>query len=113
MSSATRGLYLPPAVLSLADLSWPAKLVLAEILDLHNSNARVQETDQHFISRLPGVAPRTVQAAIKELVEAGYVVRETNQRADPKRVLTPVLGELGIAGYGRPMRGKNDTSFLL
>jgi len=112
MNANSRGLYLSAAVLNLVDLSWPARLVLAEILHLYEANGQVQETDQHFVSKLPGIAPRTTQGAIRELAEAGYIVRDTNQRSDPKRVLTPVLGELGFEGYNRPMRGKSTAPIL-
>ncbi len=79
-----------PAVLNLAGLSWPARLVLSEILDLYKVNGQVWANDQHFVNRLPGISLRTVQGAIKELVDAGTLVRETNQRAQHKRILTPV-----------------------
>jgi hypothetical protein len=90
MSSNTRGIYMPPAVLNLVDLSWPARLVLAEILDLYKVNGQVWANDQHFVNRLPGTSLRTVQGAIKELVDAGALVRETNQKAQHKRLLTPI-----------------------
>jgi len=67
MNSNTRGIYMPPAVLNLAGLSWPARLVLAEILDLYKVNGQVWANDQHFVNRLPGLAKRTVGGAIKEL----------------------------------------------
>ncbi|MGI4735076.1 MAG: hypothetical protein ACRYG7_07850 [Janthinobacterium lividum] len=70
-------------------LSLPARMVLAEILNLHKKNQRVWANDQHFSNRLPGVALRTVGGAIKELVDAGFIVRVTKQNADPKRTLTP------------------------
>lgn len=89
MNRNIRGLYLPPAVLNLPALSWPARLVLAEILDLYKVNGQVWANDQHFVNRLPGTSLRTVQGAIKELVDAGILLRETNQKAQHKRLLTP------------------------
>ncbi|MGI4735561.1 MAG: hypothetical protein ACRYG7_10320 [Janthinobacterium lividum] len=76
-------------MLNLAALSWPARLVLAEILELHKVNGQVWANDQHFVNRLPGLAKRTVGGAIKELADGGYVVRDTNQSAQHKRILTP------------------------
>jgi hypothetical protein len=89
MSSTTRMLCLPPAVLNLAQLSWPARLVLAEILDLHKVSGSVWANDQYFVNRLPGLAKRTIGGAIKELADGGYLVRYTNQSAQHKRILTP------------------------
>jgi len=86
---STHGLYIPSAVLAQGALSLPARMVLAEILNLHKQNQRVWANDQHFTNRLPGVALRTVGGAIKELVDAGFIVRVTKQNADPKRTLTP------------------------
>jgi hypothetical protein len=89
MNSNSRGLYLPPAVLNLPALSWPARLLLAEVLDLYKVNGQVWANDQHFVNRLPGTSLRTVQSAIKELVDAGALIRVTNQKAQHKRLLTP------------------------
>lgn len=91
--STARGLYLPPAVLSLANLSWPARLVLAEILDLHKVNGQVWANDQHFVKRLPGTSMRAVQRAIQELDTAGHITRITNQAAYHKRILTPTISD--------------------
>jgi len=91
MSSNTRGLYMLPAVLNLSALSWPARLVLSEILELYKVNGQVWANDQHFAGRLPGTSMRAVQRAIQELEAAGYVHRETNQAAQHKRILTPLL----------------------
>ena len=85
-----QALTMPPAVLALAARSWPARLILAEILALQKAEGTVHATDRHFIERLPGLPQRTVQAAIKELVDAGLITRETDQSAYHKRTLTPV-----------------------
>jgi hypothetical protein len=100
MSSATRGLYLPPAVLSLAGLSWPARLVLAEILDLYKVNGQEWANDQYFANRLPGTSMRAVQRAIQELEAAGHIHRETKQSAQHKRILTPLI-QLAFANLAR------------
>jgi DNA-binding transcriptional ArsR family regulator len=84
-----QALVIPPAVLGLAALSWPARLVLAEILALQQAEGTVHASDCHFTHRLPGLRLRTVQAAVKELADAGLITRETNQRAHHKRILTP------------------------
>jgi flagellar hook protein FlgE len=90
MKMSKRALHIPPDVLALAQLSWPARLILAEILDLYQVTGQVWANDQHFVTRLPGTSLRTVQSAIKELVDAGRLVRETNQKAQHKRLLTPI-----------------------
>jgi hypothetical protein len=97
MSNKPRDLHMPAAVLVLAHLSWSARHVLTEIIDLYKVNGMVFASDEHFVNRLPGTSLRTIQGAIKELVEEGYVTRETNQRAQHKRILTPTSKQDGIS----------------
>ncbi|MGI4884259.1 MAG: hypothetical protein ACRYFR_04800 [Janthinobacterium lividum] len=91
VASANRALVIPADVLAAPGLSWPARLVLAEILDLHKVSGSVWANDQHFVNRLPGIQKRTVGGALKELEAAGWLHRETNQSAFHKRVLTPLV----------------------
>ncbi|AWM31335.1 hypothetical protein [Hymenobacter nivis] len=91
VTSTNRALVIPADVLAAPGLSWPARLVLSEILDLHKVSGSVWANDQHFVNRLPGIQKRSVGGALKELEEAGWLHRETNQSAFHKRVLTPLV----------------------
>lgn len=86
---STHGLFIPPAVLGQKDLSLSALLVLSEILNLHKVNRQVWAPDQYFSARIPAIKPRTVQSAMIELEQEGFITRVTNQRAVHKRIITP------------------------
>jgi hypothetical protein len=98
VSAASRALTILPAVLDL-DISWNARLVLSEVLDLHKVNGKVWANDEHFTDRCR-VAKRTIGAALKELEDAGLLHRNTNQSAALKRILTPLIYPNGTP---RPM----------
>lgn len=106
VSSNTRALTIPAAVLDL-DLTWSARLVLSEVLDLHRVNGNVFALDDHFADRCR-VKKRTVGGAIKELEDAGFLQRETNQSARHKRILTPLID---ADGKPRPL-AKSATGLL-
>lgn len=89
VSAPTRALTILPGVLGL-DISWNARLVLSEVLDLHKVNGKVWANDEHFTDRCR-IAKRTVGAALKELDDAGLLHRQTNQSAALKRILTPLI----------------------
>lgn len=88
-----RALHIPAAVLAL-DITWSARLVLAEVMDLHQVNGNVFALDDHFVERCR-IKKRTVGGAIKELEDAGLLHRDTNQSARHKRILTPLIGADG------------------
>lgn len=91
-AAAARFLIIPREVMELpAAISWPARLVLSEIINLYKPNASVWVGDEYFVDRLKGLSKRTVQVALTDLVSAGLVLRDTNQNRNPKRYLTPTL----------------------
>lgn len=92
MSSA-RGLFISAAVLALPKLTLTARLVLAEILNLHKVTGNVFARDSHFADRL-NVSVRTIGNAIAELETQGYLTRPYDPAARQKRTL--VLAEKSL-----------------
>lgn len=93
-----RALHIPAAVLALK-ITWSARLVLSEVLDLYQVNGNVFAHDNHFIERCR-IEKCTVGKALAELEDAGLLDRDTNQSARHKRILTPLIG---ADGTPRPM----------
>jgi len=84
--STPRGLFISAAVLALPKLTLTARLVLAEILNLHKVAGNVFARDSHFADRL-NVGVRTVGTSIAELETQGYLTRPYDPAARQKRSL--------------------------
>ncbi len=84
-----RDFVVPGAVVALS-ISWPARLVFSEIINLRKVKGEVWANDNHFAERCR-ISKRTVGGALRELEVAGLLLRITRQSAQRKRNLIPLL----------------------
>ena len=88
-NATPRDLLIPKEVLALS-ITWSARLVLSEILNLQKVSGNVWANDHHFAERCR-LSKRAVGNALRELERAGMLRRHTRQNAHPKRKLIPLL----------------------
>ncbi|MBT9395329.1 hypothetical protein KLP40_19335 [Hymenobacter sp. NST-14] len=90
--TSNRALIIPPEVLALPiDLiTWSARLVLSEIIDLHRPHHYVFAMDDHFAERCL-MKKRTVEDAMTQLHKAGLILRDVDQKRPYwcRRIITP------------------------
>ncbi|MDO7846462.1 hypothetical protein Q5H92_08845 [Hymenobacter sp. M29] len=93
--SIAHGLTIPEWVLT-QKITWAARLVLSEVLNLYKVKGQVWAEDDYFVDRLD-LSKRIVGQAIKELADARLLHRDTKQNRRHKRILTPSLDGLPVA----------------
>lgn len=94
MSATNRSLIIPPEVLALPSdiVTWAARLVLSEIIDLYKPHHKVFAKDEHFSKRCV-LSMRSVSDAVKQLADAGLIRRVVDQRKPEscRRTITPTV----------------------
>lgn len=105
--TSNRALTVPPEVLALPiDLiTWSARLVLSEIIDLYRPHHYVFAMDDHFAERCL-MKKRTVEDAMTQLHKAGLILRDVDQKRPYwcRRIITPQVPGLV---FGPPTAKEN------
>ena len=103
---SNRALFIPPAILAL-EATLTAKLVLADVLDLHKVSGHVFARDEYFAERL-GVSKRSIGDALLWLDQQGFVARLVDHTRQNKRVLVPTA--LALAFLEKSMQNLHEVN---